>query len=339
MDLEFKRKERVVGVFLLVICLLVIISLFLLGRGKGWFKNYIEYYAVFDEAYNLQEGAPVKLYNAEIGKIDKIELVEDDVKVVLLIVDEFQNRIRETSYVTVKSPTLIGSEYISLVTLDKVSNLIPEGQQIPSVEKKSFSDIMAEFQVEQTAKKFVEAVQNLSEMADKLNSDDGPVFSILYDLQRIVDDIEKGKGNIGELIRTDKITREISGRLAQVEEIMEEVKKAVSQTPYTMNLVNKNLERVDRIGGHVEESSESLTLLIKKLSIRIDDIKAIIDNIEKGSKDVPHITKTTLDGIQEIRESVKKADDALKALQKSFLIRGNLPQRKLPGELNADVRP
>jgi len=339
MDLEFKRKEKVVGFFILLISILLLFSLVLIGRGRGLFKTYIEYYAVFEETYNLKDGAPVKLFNAEIGKVKEVKLIDDEVRVHILIVDEYSNRVRQSSYVTVKSPTFIGSEYIALMSQDRTSPLIPEGERIPSVEKKSLSDIMDEFQVEKTAKKFVESVQELSEMSRKLNSDDGPIFSVLYDIQTIVDDIEKGKGNVGEILRTSKITDQVENRLVQIEKILEDVRTAVSKTPYTVDLVNENLEKVGKIGENIELSAENINLLVNDLRTKINDIDTIVSNIEKGSENVPKITATTLSGLQEIRAGVRKIDDTIEALQKNFLIRNKLPERHEPEQFKPDIRP
>lgn len=339
MDLEFRRKEKVVGFFILIISILLLFSLVLIGRGKGLFKTYIEYYAVFEETYNLKDGAPVKLFNAEIGKVKEVKLIDDEVRVAVLIIDEYSNRVRESSYVTVKSPTFVGSEYIALISQDKTSPLIPEGEKISSVEKKSLSDIMDEFQVEKTAKKFVESVQELSEMSRKLNSDKGPIFSVLYDIQTIVDDIEKGRGNVGEILRTSKITDQVEDRLVQIEKILEDVRAAISKTPYTMDLVNQNLEKVGRIGDNIELSAENINLMVSDLRKRINDIDAIISNIEKGSETVPKITSTTLSGLQEIRAGVRKIDDTIEAIQKSFLIRNKLPERHEPEQYKTDSRP
>lgn len=339
MDLEFKRKEKVVGLFILFISILLLFSLVLVGRGKGLFKTYFKYYAVFEETYNLKDGAPVKLFNAEIGKVKEINLVDDEVRVEILIVDKYAGRVRESSYVTVKSPTFIGSEFIALMSQDKTSPLIPEGGKIPSIEKKSLSDIMDEFQVEKTAKKFVESVQQLSEMAQKLNSDKGPVFSVLYDIETIVDDIEKGRGNVGEILRSSNITDHVENRLVQIEKILEDVKAAVSKTPHTVDLVNDNLEKVTKIGDNIELSSENINLLVTDLRKKVNEIDTIISNIEKSSETVPKITSTTLSGLQEIRAGVRKIDDTIEALQKSFLIRNKLPERHEPEQFKTDSRP
>lgn len=336
MDIEFRRKEKVVGFFLLAITMLLFLSLAFIGRAKGWFQEYVEYYAVFEETYNIQSGAPVKLYNAEIGKVKDMNLVDDEVIFRILIVEEYANRVRTSSYVTIKSPTLIGKEYIALVTEDKTSPMIPEGERIRSVGK---TDLMEEFKVKKTAKLFVAAVEDLSDVARKLNATDSPVFSILHDIEAIVGDIEKGKGNVGELLRTSKLNDEIHNRLGQVEKILESVRDAVSKTPYTMDMVNNNLERVDRIGGNIENGTEDILLIIQELEKNMRGLETIINNIKDGSEDVPPITRSTLDGLEEIRIGVKKADDAIEALQRNFLIRNNLPERKEPGQYKTEARP
>lgn len=338
MDLEFKRKEKVVGFFIISISLLLILSLAFIGRGKGWFKDYVEYYSVFEETYNLQNGAPVKLYNANIGKVKDILLVEDEVRVKLLIVSDYASRIRSSSYVTVQSPTFIGSEFVALVTGNKNAKRIGEGEEIPSVEKKSVSDILAEFQVEETLKKFVSTVQAFSDMATKLNDPKGPVFSILDNIDKVVSDIENGEGNVGELLRSSALTDEIKDRLLQVENILEDVKDTVSKTPKTVELVNSNLEKIENIGGHIEDGSGNIIELVNEIKKRVQDIDLIISNIEKGSKNVPKITKSTLDGLTEIRIGVKKADDALESLKKNILIRNNLPKRDEPEQYKPDTR-
>ena len=112
MELDFSKKEKIVGTFIISVTVLLLVTVVIIGRGKDWFKKYITYYTVFDEGYNLQPDTAVKLFSANIGKVKDITLVGDKVEVTLKILDDFRSRIRTDSIATVKSPTLIGSEYI-----------------------------------------------------------------------------------------------------------------------------------------------------------------------------------------------------------------------------------
>jgi len=164
MDLDFSIREKIVGMFIISITILLLGTVIIIGRGKDWFKTYIPYYTALDESYNLQENTAVKLFNTDIGKVKKITLVGDKVKVDLLILEKFELRIRSDALITIKSPTLIGSEYISIIPGRKDAPLIPHGGLIPSQRKKSIYDYLDEFEVEKTGKMLVEAIQDISEI-------------------------------------------------------------------------------------------------------------------------------------------------------------------------------
>ena len=61
MEMEFSRIERLVGMFVIGVTILLLSTLVIIGRGRDWFETYIPYYTTFNESYNLQENAAVKL--------------------------------------------------------------------------------------------------------------------------------------------------------------------------------------------------------------------------------------------------------------------------------------
>ncbi|MCJ7616946.1 MAG: hypothetical protein MUO43_10470, partial [Desulfobacterales bacterium] len=69
MEVDYNKKEKIVGTFVIGIVILMLTMLIIIGRGKDWFKTYIIYYTTFEESYNLKENAAVKLYKADIGKV------------------------------------------------------------------------------------------------------------------------------------------------------------------------------------------------------------------------------------------------------------------------------
>lgn len=216
MEIDYNKKEKIVGTFVIGIIVLMLAMLIIIGRGKDWFKTYITYYTTFDESYNLRENAAVKLYKADIGKVKKITLAEDKVKVKLVILEDYSSRIRSDSVAIVDSPTFIGSEYISIIPGSADAPLIEKGGEIPSREKKSVSDILAEFEVEKTAKMVIPAIQDFAEVAQIMRDPEGPLFASLDSFnrtlscfERVARDIEAGKGTIGGIIRSRVILDKI----------------------------------------------------------------------------------------------------------------------------------
>ena len=93
MQLEYSRREKAVGMFIITVVALLLSTVVMIGRGQNWFKKYITYYTTFDESYNLQTNAAVKLFKTDIGKVNRITLVENRVRVTLEILEEYASRI------------------------------------------------------------------------------------------------------------------------------------------------------------------------------------------------------------------------------------------------------
>lgn len=331
MEVDYNKKEKIVGTFVIGIVILVLAMLIIIGRGKDWFKTYITYYTTFEESYNIKENAAVKLYKADIGKVKKITLAEDKVRVELAILENYSSRIRSDSVAIVDSPTFIGSEYISIIPGTADAPLIEEGGEIPSREKKSVSDILAEFEVEKTAKMVIPAIQDIAEIAQIMRDPEGPLFTALDNfnkslsyVERVSRDIEAGKGTIGGMIRSRELLDKILSDLDKLGELLENMNKTSSKAPGIMDQVQDNLAAVKKIGDEVSES--------------VAGIKRIIKQVEEESHNIPAITRSVKNGVQEIRYGVEEIDKVVQSLQKNFLIKSNLPPEEEPENIDAGLR-
>ena len=343
---DFSRKEKVVGVFVICVAVLLMATIILLGRGKGWFKTYKTFYTVLDESYNLKKNAEVKLYNTEIGYVDRIHLEGDQVKIFLKVLEEYAGRIRGDSIVTVESPTLIGSEFVSITAGSKDAYQIPEGGMIRSIKKKSVSDILAEFQVEKTAKMLINAIQKISDTAEAISRPDGPLMTTLGNanqatdhLRRIVADIEAGKGSVGGLIKSDRLLADIHAQLDRVARILDPIAKATARAPNAMDQVQQGLAGVERIETEVSANLGQVEAILKDLQQGVAHLNAILANARAGSADIPAITRSARGGIEDIRDTVENVDKVLESVKKNPLIRGGLPAEPETGPVDAGLRP
>lgn len=261
MDLNFSKKEKTVGIFIICIVVILLTTVVIIGRGKDWFKTYIIYYTTFDESYNLKEDAAVKLFKADIGKVKKIILVENKVKVKLAILEEYSSRIRSDSVTIVESPTFIGSEYISIKPGSTESPLIPEGGEINSTAKKSIADLMSEFQVEETAKKVIGMVQDISEITQIMRDPDGPFFTTVNNLNKTVShleaitgDLQAGKGTAGSILKSREVLQIILDDLDKITQILESVEEGSHDIPEVtrstkrgINEIRDGVENIDKV--------------------------------------------------------------------------------------------
>lgn len=314
MELKYSRMDRVVGVFLIAVVALMVGTVALLGRGKDWFRPTVTYYAQFKENYNLSPGSPVKLYKADIGKVRSVELVGDAVRVRLSIFEEYASRFRQDTVATVESPTLIGSEYVAVRPGKHDSPLVLPGGTIKSEEKRTLSEILAEYEVEETAKKLTETIRNLADIVEELRDPDGPLFNSLSSIEKnlksmeaVTTDLKEGKGTVGQLLRSDEL----------------------------IDRVNTSMERLDNVLQNLEGATPEVTANLRE---SMEKIREITTNLEKGSRDVPAVIRTTKRSVQEIRDGVDEINRVVKALEKNYLIRGNLPPKPEGKDLDAGLR-
>ena len=331
MRITFDAREKIVGAFMVIMVILLLTIVVMIGRGKDWFKAYVTYYIVFDEAYNLSEGARVKLYKADIGKVKSVRLEGDKVKVELAILKDYAPRIKTDSVATVESPTFIGSEYVSIKPGTPEASPVPENGTIPSQAKKSLDDVMAEFEVEKTAKMFVKSFQAISEIVEHMRDPEGPLYVALDNLAKAMAHIEavtleirQGKGSVGRLVYSEELLQNIYERLSHVNRILTNLEQATS--------------KVHDITKNIEDASAKTPDIVDGLRKSVNMINQILANIEKGSQDIPTVTKSTKHGIREIRDSVEEVDKVVQSAQKSFLIKGNLPPEPKGEDIDTGLR-
>ncbi len=346
MDMEFSRLERFVGIFIIGVSMLLLSTLVIIGRGKDWFETYITYYTTFNESYNLQENAAVKLFKADIGTVKKITLEKDRVRVKLVIQEQYASRIRQDAVAVVESPTLIGSEYISIIPGSAQSPLIPEQGEIPSREKRSINDILAEFEVEKTARMVVKAIQDISEVAQYLSNPQGPLRASLDNIQKtsghveqIASDLRAGKGPMGTVLKSDDLLKQILGNVERMGAILESIQVATAKAPEAMDLVQENLTVYRDAGQMVASRVAQAGKILAEIQAAAADLQIILKNIKAGSTNVPRISTSFRDGVDEIRDGVEQISRVVDSLQQSVFIRSNLPPESTPQTTDADARP
>ncbi|MBC8431437.1 MAG: MCE family protein [Desulfobacterales bacterium] len=345
MELKFDKKEKAVGIFIICIAMLLLTTVIVIGRGKGWFKTYITYYTIFDQSYNLEVNTPVKLFNTDIGKIKQILLVGDKVKIKLSISHEFGSRIRKSTRATVQSPTVLGAEHIAIIPGEDDSPLLQAGGVIPSDKKKSIADYLGEFQVEKTAKMIIMAAQEITSIVQILRDPHGPFFtafkslnSLLAQVEKMTSEIDAGKGTVGGLIKSRALLDQVHGNLDEVGKIIGNLSEASAKTPGTADQMKETLETLHEIEKGILESVPDIKRTMKDVEDAVGTLKIILADIEKGSKNIPEVTRSTSQGIQEIRKAVNNIDKVVQSLQQHYFFKPRLPPEPTGRNVDAGLR-
>lgn len=346
MDTTFSNMEKMVGAFVIGVAALLIATIIMIGRGKDWFEKYVTYYTNFNESYNLQENADVKLFKANIGKVVDITLEKNRVRVRLAILEKYASRIRQDAIAIVESPTLIGSEYISIIPGSSDAPLVPAGGEVPSREKRSISDVIAEFEVEKTAKLVVKGIQDFSELTRLLGDTQGPLWQSLKNFQdvsthlsAVAADLDAGRGPVGALLRSETILAQLEQNLNQLDDILTNIDSVAQRTPDTLNRIEEGVRVYNDAGEAFKARMDEVEGLFKEIETAIASLQVILDNIKTGSYEVPEIATTLRDGIEEIRQEVEQINRVVDSLQQNVFIRSNLSDEPVPKGIDAGARP
>lgn len=301
MVLNFNTMEKVVGTFVIGVFILLLSMVVMVGRGKDWFRKTVIYTTTFGESYDLAVNSPVKLFNADIGKVKQVHLEGDRVKVHMAIFEEYADRIRTDSTASVEGISYIGKKYISIKPGSENAPMLEDEAEIKSIENKSIADILKEFEIEKTAKMVIRAVQDLADVTARVKDPEGPLFTALASINSTLAQVE-----------------------ARVGVILDHVALATSKVPGTVDQARMDLVKIQEIGD--------------ELLVNIAELKKILDHVEQGSRDVPPVTRSVRSGIHEVRAAVENIDQVVQALQKNVLIRSHIPPEPSGEAVDAGLR-
>ncbi len=302
MEEGFTHKEQVAGGFLLVLLIFTMVTLLVIAQGKGWFQTQNTYLIKFRQGYNLHQGSLVKMFNAEIGKVAMLGITQTSgqpqVEVTLKVNEEYANLIRQDSVAEVVSPTLIGSEYVEISPGTSGYPKIESYGTIPSRERKSVTEHLAELASEENILKVKTMLAHLAQFSEDLKNDEKILHAALTHIDAVFLDLAEGKGTLGMLV----MQKDLYNRMNQAIDHMDKF------------LVEAKILMVD-----FKPTASNLGVFTKSINQEIEPLKAIVANIKAGSEELPDL----MEAATGTARSAKQTMDAIKA---NPLIRMTAPE-------------
>lgn len=301
--LQIEFREKMVGFFIVITIGLALGILVFIGRGQHWFKKKTTYYTYFNEGYNLKPGAQVKIFNTWIGFVEKVELTrENRVKITIKIFENDAAKIRADSIATVDSPTIIGSEFIAITPGSPEKPAIPKGGIINSKAKKNIGEYLKEYDIEKKIEDFGQLISDLKIVMERLKDPKGPLFSVLYDMKDVMNQLNKGEGSLGRLVMEEDLYREARMAIkdlreasASINELGNTVANGIHLLPDTMEQINEITRKLDHVMSRLKTATERAPAMQR-----------------------------------EVEDALTEVNRILESLKKSFFIRHNLPQEPMP---------
>lgn len=305
MEEGFSRKEQLAGGFLLVLIIFTVVTLLVIAQAKGWFQTQNTYLVKFRQGYNLHQGSLVKMFNAEIGKVAMLGITQTtgypQVEVTLKVNEKYADLIHQDSVAEVVSPTLIGSEYVEISPGTSGYPKIEPYGTIPSRERKSVTEHLAELASEENIEKFKNLLVNLAKFSEDLKNDEKVLLAVLNHANEVFLSLSEGKGSLGMLVNQKDFIVQFNQRLDRMERT------------WSGFLVEAKTVMVD-----LKPTTQNLGVFTKSINQEIEPLKAIVANIKAGSEELPDLMEAATG-------TARSAKDTMDAIKANPLIRMTAP--------------
>lgn len=265
------------GLFIALSLTLLFISVFVMGREREIFSSQKEYLTSFKDIKGLSAGAPVRLGGITIGRVDGVafsELLEDpNVHVKILINEDFLERIRTDSIVTIETQGLLGDRFINIST-GRAADLLPPGSPIPSEEGGDVAQILSKAQ--KVVDNTVDIASQINVMLKGFNTDAAPdVNAAARSLKGIFEKIESGDGLIHRMIYSKKDSDEMMKALTTASTAVADITSKVKSGDGVLHAL------IYEPGG--KEMVASLSTASQKLATLAGDVSALTQQIKDGN--------------------------------------------------------
>ncbi len=182
---EVRWSQLKVGVIVLIAAVILVALLFLMtsASGLGILSKKITVTTYFENSAGLKDGAAVNLQGVTIGSVKTVSVTADSarkltpVKVVMKLDDKYQKDLHTDSTAALTTVGVLGDTVVDINSQIATGGPLKDGDELHTLETPSITDVVKASQG---------TIEQLNVILAKLNT--------------VVDNLQDGKGSVGQLI-------------------------------------------------------------------------------------------------------------------------------------------
>jgi phospholipid/cholesterol/gamma-HCH transport system substrate-binding protein len=293
---------------------LALIAAFLIMEMIGsfdFFRRGIRIHAQFSTVQELKEGDPVKMAGVQVGRVEKIELLQDKVDVTMKL--NMPDNVRTDSKAIVKFAGLMGQNFVEIRFGSAAAPKADNNTLIKSEEQPDISMLMARLDkvasgIERvTASISGESFEKLlAPLTDFVKENSPRLTAILSNIKIISSQVAEGKGSVGKLINEDTFYQSALAAVTNLNDTAAEIKITVSQA---RNIVAEIGEGKGTLGKLAKDDS-----LYKDTSTALANLREILEKINRGQGSVGKLVNDE-SLYRNAKLSLQKLDKATEGLE------------------------
>jgi len=277
---EVRWSQLKVGVIVLVAFVILTTLLFLMtsASGLGLFSRKLTVTTYFENATGLKPGAAVNIEGVTIGTVKTVTITSaperklTPVQVVMKLDTKYQAELHTDSTAALTTAGVLGDEMVDINSQIATGPPLQDGAVLRTLETPSLQDVVKESQG---------AIENVNVILSKLNT--------------VVDNLESGKGVIGQLLVNPQLYNQLVATLDEVQKTTarlnssdNSVGKLLNDNGQMYNSVNDIVGKTDSIATDLQAGKGSAGKVLKddamynNLNQSLKSLNGILADAEAG---------------------------------------------------------
>lgn len=285
------------GIFVLTGIILLILSLYVLGKNRSMFGNRFDLKTHFKDVNGLVSGNNVRFSGIDVGSVGEVRILNDTVIEVTMNIDKkMKGFIRQNAIATLGTDGLIGNRVINISPVGGDAPFVKGGELLPSKEDVNTQAMLQTLRrtndnvavITEELRNTIHRINTSAQLAELL--DDRTISANLKaSLVHLHEATEKASVLMTEATSTLALASEGKGTLAtlltdttmaqEFRQAVQQIKKVEASAERLANDLNQMVASVDR---DLNRGQGTVNALMKD-SIMATQLRQTIDNVEKGT--------------------------------------------------------
>ena len=292
---EVRWSQLKVGVIVLISTVVLVTLLFLMtsSSGLGIFSHKLTVVTFFENSAGLKTGAAVNLQGVTIGTVKSVTIDNSPehkltpVKVVMKMNEKFASDLKKDSKASLSTVGVLGDTVVDINSQFAVGPLLQDGDVLKTLETPSLTDVVKASQGTIESLNVILAKANI--IVDNIQSGKGSIGQLinnpdLYnkanntvdELLKLEKNINAGRGSIGKLMTDDTLYNRLNGTVAKLQNIANGIDSGKGTAGKLLkdetlyNNLNSTLAHANSILAEADAGKGGLGLMLKDPKFRQD---------------------------------------------------------------------
>ncbi|MGE5106401.1 MAG: MlaD family protein [Sphingobacteriales bacterium] len=303
------------GIFVIAGLLLLIFSLYMIGRTESLFGSHFELKARFKNASGLTKGNNVRYSGIQVGTVKSVKIINDTtIEVVMLIEEKAKSYIHKNAIASIGTEGLMGN---------KIININPGKDLAPEVTEDDIILTQKVFDTDEMLQTLNKTNNNIATISEDLKStvqrinNSATLWSILNE-NSLATNLKSSLANINKAsVTANDMVKDLHAIINDVKNGKGSVGSLLTDTSFAFQL-NEAVVKIKSVGDNANNLVEELNKVVNNVKQDINNGKGTVNALLKDSI----ITGKLNSSLENIKQGTEAFNANMEALKHNFLFRG-----------------